>query len=99
MDFSAIDGSWVDICSLICGFLYIAYRRYCTNKNPNAKKHKLISRNTSMDFGNGIALFPLLVMVLSSISSTMLDSLIDSSSITLAVAGFCGAIAILEEDV
>ncbi|WP_310613720.1 hypothetical protein [Limnohabitans sp.] len=98
MDFSAIDGSWVDICSIISGFVYIYYRRRCENLNPNAKRYKLISKKTSLDFGSGVAIFPLLIMVGSAVSSALLDSLVESSSITLAVAGFCGAIAILEED-
>jgi hypothetical protein len=101
MDLSAIDGSWIDICSIVSGFVYIFYRRRCEklNPNPRTKKHKLISRKTGLDFGNGIAIFPLLVMVFSAVSSSLLDSLVESSSITLAVAGFCGAIAILEEEI
>jgi hypothetical protein len=51
-----------------------------------------------MVFSNGVAIFPLLVIVASAISSQILMALLESSKITLAVAGVSGTLAILEEE-
>jgi hypothetical protein len=90
LDF-ALDGNWVDICSLITSAAYIATRKYSgTSKEP------LASRKTAGDFANGISLFPLFLMTLCPASSVLLDGLVQASKISLSIAGFFALAAILE---
>lgn len=58
---------------------------------------KLFSKQTGLDFANGAALFPLFVMSLSVISSALLKGLVESSKMSLAVAGLFALLAILED--
>lgn len=97
LPFLIIDGSWIDIGSVICGFLYIPYRRKCIKSIPKMKLYPIRSRKTGIDFANGVSLFPLLVLIFSVVSSDIMKSITHSSGITMAVAGVCGALAILEE--
>lgn len=97
MHIPVIDGNWIDILSIISGVIYVYYKRQCQSGLTKAKKYKLISRKTGIDFGNGVALFPLLVLPLASISSEILTSLSGASKITIAMAGVFGVLAILEE--
>ena len=61
------------------------------------KKTKLISKMTGMDFANGVALFPLLILTFCVLSSQLIKSLVDASKMSLSVAGFFALLAILEE--
>ncbi len=92
-----IDGNWIDIMSILSGILYILYKRNHQNGLSGKKKYKLISRKTGIDFSNGVALFPLLVLPLASISSEVMTSLSGASKVTIAMAGVFGVLAILEE--
>ena len=94
-----IDGHWIDICSVFTGFGFVAYQRFKLHKGKPEKMYPMMSRKTGMVFSSGVAIFPLLVMVASAISSQILMALIESSKMTLAVAGVCGTLAILEEEV
>ena len=97
MDLSFIDGHWVDVSSLVCGFLMVAEKRRRLALQPESHLYPLLSRKTSLEFGNGVAVFPLLLMVVASVSSAALQGLLASSKITLAIAGVSGAMAILED--
>lgn len=89
---SLIDGNWIDICSLLSGFVYVAYRRkFCVATG------KLVSKETGFHFANGVALFPLLVLTFSTLSSHLVQSLLEASKISLSVAGAFALLAILEE--
>lgn len=97
MHFPVIDGNVIDIGSIACGFLYIAYRRISLKTAPTRKRYPIKSRKTGFDFANGISLFPLFILMFSALSSEILDLVTDSSALTMSVAGFFGLIAILEE--
>lgn len=97
MHLPVIDGNWIDILSIVSGIIYVYYKRTCQEGLAKSKKYKLVSRKTGIDFGNGVALFPLLVLPLASISSEILISLSGASKITIAMAGVFGILAILEE--
>jgi hypothetical protein len=88
------DGNWVDICSLATGVLYIVVAR-CRRKH----KLPLLHRKTGIDFANGAALFPLLLMTTSVVSSGLVKGLVDASKMSLSVAGFFAILAILEDDI
>jgi hypothetical protein len=93
-----IDGHWIDICSVVSGFAFVVYRRWGIYRRSPLTIYPMASRKTGMVFSNGVAIFPLLVMVASAISSQILMALLESSKITLAVAGVSGTLAILEEE-
>ncbi|MDN4052886.1 hypothetical protein QPK32_07340 [Massilia sp. YIM B02763] len=50
-----------------------------------------------MDFANGTALFPLLVLTFCPLSSGLVSGLVDANKMTLAVAGFFALLAVLED--
>lgn len=87
-----IDGNWVDIGSLITGLFYVLFTRI---RARNIKK--IITRQTGLDFASGAALFPLIIMTGSVVSSFFIQSLIEASKISLSVAGFFALLAILED--
>jgi hypothetical protein len=97
MNLSIIDGNWVNVESLILGFFFIPFR-LCFSKLHQVKRRvKWISRATGKVFADGVALFPLMLLPLASISSMVLESLLQSSKITMAISGVFGVLAILEE--
>lgn len=88
---SSIDGSWVDIGSIITGILYIIWLRF-----RRSRRVPFLSKNTAFDFANGISVFPLILLTLSPIASVLMEGLIDASKISLGVAGIFSLFAILE---
>lgn len=88
-----IDGNWVDIGSLGTGLIYTIYSII-----KNRDHTKLFSKQTGFSFANGIALFPLLIMTFSVMSSALIKGLVEASKISLSAAGFFALLAILEED-
>ena len=97
MHIPLIDGNWIDIFSLMCGAVYAAYKGHINIRLSKTKKYKIISKKTGVDFANGVALFPLLVLPMASISSEVMQNLFEASKATIAIAGVFGALAILEE--
>lgn len=97
MHFPVIDGSVVDILSFMSGVAYVPYRRFVTRNSESHLKYKIISRKTGIDFSNGAALLPLVLLPLCIFSSEILKHILDASKFTLAVAGVCGVLAILED--
>ncbi|MGB9988797.1 hypothetical protein [Pseudoduganella rhizocola] len=89
----AIDGNWVDIGSVLTGGLYMLYRHFTSPMTDR----RFLSKQTGMYFANGSALFPLILMVCSVASSSIVRSLLDASRISLAVAGCFALFAILEK--
>lgn len=88
----SFDGNWVDVGSIITGMLYVpvmCYRR--------ATPIKFLSRDTGFDFANGMALFPLLIMAFSPLSSGLIKGLVEASKPSLSIAGVFALLAILEE--
>jgi hypothetical protein len=94
--FSALlDGSWVDICSLAGALVYAAFRCYRTRKK--GIQQRIVSKVTGIDVANGVSLFPLLLLCVGSISSSVLTALVQSNKLILSVAGIVAILAILDE--
>lgn len=87
-----IDGNWVDIGSAITGFVYIV-----TCQIRRKGRVGLISKQTGLDFANGAALFPLMIMSCSVLSSKLVSGLVEASKMSLSVAGVFALLAILED--
>ena len=90
---SHVDGNWVDICSFISGIFYLVFQKY---RPASLCKKPFLSKQTGLDFANGAALFPLLILTLSVLSSEFVRSLMDASRMSLSIAGFFSIMAILE---
>jgi hypothetical protein len=88
------DGSWVDIFTLVTaiGYSLLMHKRVGI---PAGKS--LVCRETGLSIAHGVALFPLFLLAVSSISSHALDALLHSHKIILSVAGGLALLAILEE--
>jgi Na+/H+ antiporter NhaC len=90
-----IDGNIVDIATIIVGVASSAVRpvkRYFTKTGPYFHREKAIS-----DMLNGVMLAPFSMMVGSIFSSDLMQELIASAKITLAIAGLSGLFFVLGE--
>jgi hypothetical protein len=86
------DGNWVDIGSLVTGAAFAVYRRI-RNRPPS----RIVSKQTGINFANGAAMFPLMIMAVSVTSSAFIKGLVEASKMSLSVAGLFALLAILEE--
>lgn len=86
-----IDGNWVDIGSLTLGAVYGAIKTIIRAGQGG------VGKIFALEFANGASLFPLLVMVLSPVSSSLLQGLLQSSKLTLATAGLFALFAIVSD--
>ncbi|MFZ6773068.1 hypothetical protein ACO0LB_10180 [Undibacterium sp. SXout7W] len=89
-----IDGNWIDVSSAITGILYIVAQRV---RRDDENKCRVLSKQTGLDFANGVALFPLLILACSALSSDLVKSLVEASKMSLSVAGMFSLLAILED--
>lgn len=87
-----LDGSWFDAASLGVAIGYSAQKCY------RAENQRWISRATGFDIANGVAIFPLLMLSLGSLSSPALEALIASNRVILTVAGIVAIFALVSED-
>jgi hypothetical protein len=87
-----LDGSWLDGMSLLCAIVYAETRR---RKRKTHKK--VICRETGIDIANGVGIFPLFVLSLTTFSSFMLPRLLEANKLILSVAGVVALLAILDE--
>lgn len=88
-----LNGNWIDIGSLVTGGLYSVVRHV----RVIAPQFPFLSVQTGVGFASGTALFPLLVLMLCSLSTDLEKELMGASKITLSVAGFVALCALLEE--
>ena len=90
-----IDGNIVDIATIVVGGLSSAIRPlkrvYCKSK-PYFSREKGIN-----DMLNGVMLIPFSMMVGSIFSSQLMDQLMSSTKITVAIAGLAGLIFVIGE--
>lgn len=61
------------------------------------RRTKFFSKATGMDFANGAALFPLLILTFCVLSSELVKGLVEASKMSLSVAGFFALLAILDD--
>jgi hypothetical protein len=73
------DGNWVDAATLLVAVIYAYLRR----SSPN---QPFLSKETGLRIAHGVALFPLALLTLASISSFALDAILHSHKIILSVS-------------
>ena len=88
-----IDGSWIDIGSIVGAFGYALRQHYTRRPRPPT-----LSKVTGVDFANGTALFPLLILSLAVFSSWLTAQLLTSSKVILSAAGVVALLSLLERD-
>ena len=88
------DGGWVDTLTILTAILYSVYIHHKVGKPAG---QKFVSRDTGLAVAHGVALFPLFLLAVSSLSSAALEQLLHSHKIILSVAGLVALLAILEE--
>lgn len=86
-----LDGNWVDISSLTVAIIYAFLKM-------KRKKKKFISKATAVEIANGCSIFPLVLLGLSIVSSSILNELLHANKLILSVAGVCALLAMLEDD-
>ncbi len=86
------DGSWFDIVSLVVAIVYAVLR---WTKCSGA--YNLVSRTTGFDVLNGVSIFPLFMLALSVVSSSVLASILTSNKLILSTAGLVALFAVLED--
>ena len=88
----AFDGNWVDILSIIASIGKNIYTRRKLDEPA-----KFFSLNNAKDVCNGLAVFPLFMLMAGVISTTLLQELIHANRMILGLAGFMALCAIVEE--
>lgn len=91
---SYVDGSLLDILSLVVAFAYVMRQR-C--KLPAEQRCNFWSRQTGRAMANALTLFPLGLLALSIVSSKLTEWLLSGSKITLTIAGGYALFAMLED--
>ena len=89
-----LDGNWIDIGSLISGGCIVLLSSYIKTQHA---KVKFISKETAKRFADGIAIFPLMLLAVSPLSSQIIHDFETSSRLTMAISGVFGLFAILED--
>ena len=87
---TAIDGHWIDICSLVSGIFYATYELA-----TGAAGHRFLSAATGFDVARGAGLFPLIVLSGAVLSSKLRDELIQANPLILSLAGVTSLFATL----
>jgi hypothetical protein len=90
-----VDGNVVDIATIVVGGLSAAVRPL---KRMYAKDKPYFSREKGInDMLNGVMLIPFSMMVGSIFSSELMNQLMSSTKITVAIAGMAGLIFVIGE--
>ncbi len=86
------DGNWIDIGSITGAVIYTWWHH-----RRSGSDRRLICTSTGVNFANGTALFPLLVLSCSVVSSWAMQQLLSANKLTLTVAGVISLLAVLEQ--
>jgi hypothetical protein len=89
------DGHWIDSCTLLFSLLFAIWRYSRRKESP---RPPFFQKQTGKDFLDGAVIFPLAVLIICPISSDITKSVLDSTRLTLAVAGFVAIMAVMERD-
>ncbi len=92
--FDYFAAGWVDDCSFAVALFY-AFLRYL--KRPK-KKRKLLSQETGLDAIHGLAIFPLLLLMVAVFSSMALDAILHAHKVILGAAAFVALCSIFDND-
>ncbi|ALS58867.1 hypothetical protein [Pandoraea norimbergensis] len=86
------DGSWVDCFAVFHGAAYVAWRIWRTRCMP-----EIAAPVRAEEFAFGVGLFPQYLLLLSVMSSTIVEGLAESSQLSLCVAGSYALAAMWQE--
>jgi len=90
-----LDGSIADMSAIVVGVLSIFIKPV---KRMRAKESRIFVREDAIvDVLNGVTIVPFLLMIGSVFSSYVMDELIKSAKITLAIGGVVGLIFVIGE--
>lgn len=87
-----IDANWVDAGTFLFAFAFAVFK-HCKYE----PKKRFLTKQTSKDFLDGTAVFPLAILALSIFSSDLTKALLEANKLILAIAGVVALLAILEE--
>lgn len=86
------DGNLVDFFAFVTGGIMVVVRR-----RQGHLPGKWMTKKVGFEFINGLALAPLIVLLLSVFSTKLLHMLLEASKLSLAIAAVCAIIAVVEE--
>lgn len=86
------DGNWIDIGSIVAGIGYALIQRL-----RGILVCPILSAKVGMCVATGASLFPLTLLGVSVISSSLVVELRSASRLTLSIAGIVAVLAILEQ--
>ncbi len=86
------DGNWVEYGAFFHGVIYVAWRIWRTRRSP-----EIAAPVRAEEFAFGVGLFPQYLLLLSVMSSTIVEGLAQSSQLSLCVAGSYALAAMWQE--
>jgi hypothetical protein len=89
---SLLDGSVVDVLSVLVSVVYAIWRR-----NKLDPSRPLISKRTGADVLSGTCVFPLILLSMAVLSSWTVELLLSANRVLLTSAGIFALLAVLEE--
>lgn len=96
-----VDGSWVDIGSLVVAGIYSG-AKWCQRKkladNVGEVRPPFFCGKSGTTFVTGLTLFPLVLLAAGPISTFLLMSVLNSSKITITIAAVVALFFILEKE-
>jgi hypothetical protein len=81
---------WIDTGSLIVAIVYAGIM-------SRVKGHNFLSHTTGLDVAKGIVFLPLLLLAVSILYAPLLETLFESNTLILSVAGIVALLALLED--
>ncbi|MGC7411304.1 hypothetical protein [Pandoraea pneumonica] len=87
-----LDGNWVEYGAFLHGAIYVTWRIWQTRRMPS-----VAAPIRAEEFAFGVGLFPQYLMLLSVMSSTIVQGLAQSSQLSLSVAGSYALAAMWQE--
>ena len=92
----SFDGSAVDVATICVGVVAVLIKPLL-RKFKSKKKPCWVFRDCAVDFLNGCALVPFLVLVLAVFSKAFLEEALNTNKISLAISGMIGVMFMFKE--
>lgn len=89
-----LDGSWVDIGSMLLAVAIVCVQRHRT---PKCSRCAFFTRSTARELASALTVFPLFLLTISSVFTKITPHLLNGSRITLTVAGGYALFSMLED--
>lgn len=91
MEEFVIDGSWVDMWTLVVAVMYTVLRRWiCRSCSGEAIMY---------DISHGVTIFPMMLLSATAFSSTAIQTLMQGNKLIISLAGFFCFAGPLETDI